>query len=83
MINTWFGVDLTGEATFEACNVWQLINASDDMRVSVTNSAYFGLVNVGSVETQSNPLGALHFTESALSSAAVESIRRVSANIDS
>jgi len=53
------------------------------MCVSVTNSAYFGLVNVDSVEAQSKPLGARHFTEFGLSPAAVESIRRVSANIDS
>lgn len=83
VVNTWLGVDLMGEANFEACNVWQLINASDAMSVSIANSGYFGLVNVGSVEAKSLPLGAKHFTESALSQEAVESIRRVSANIDS
>ena len=83
VINTWFGVDLVGEADFHDCNVWQLINASDKMTIAITNSGYFGLINTGPVEDElSFPLGVSDFTEAHLSGRAIDSVRKVSANID-
>ena len=83
VINTWLGVNLVGTATFTDCNVWQLINASQEMKVRVVNSAFFGLINTGEVtDGKSRPLGHRDFTENGLSAEAVESVRQVSVNID-
>lgn len=83
VINTWLGVRLAGRATFTDCNVWQLINASSEMKVDVTNSAFFGLINTGEVaDPDSLPLGTEHFTVRGVSPEAVESILQVSRNID-
>lgn len=96
MINTWLGVDLIGRAQFHDCNVWQLLNASEDMTVEVTNSAYVGLINAQSVDEDSLPLavkdlsepadmaaGEAAFTQGGLSSRAVSNLGDVSAKIDS
>lgn len=92
IINTWFGVGLTGRASFHECNVWQLINASTaGFDVNVTSSPYFGLINTGPVlDHDSPPLGLppnsdqvrAHFSEGSVNRLAVESLEQVSRNID-
>lgn len=65
IINTWFGVGVTGLARFVDCQVWQLINAAgqrapaasasessevaDGLRIEIDNSGYFGLINTGPI----------------------------------
>lgn len=95
VINTWFGVDLVGTARFDDCNVWQLVNASQDMVIDVTNSAHVGLLNAGTIDAESLPLafkdlkepeniGARDpaFAEDGLSERALHNLLQVSANID-
>lgn len=52
MTNVWFGRKLHGEIVFNDCLVSQLCNLSDcaQLKVSVKNSRYYGLVNVSSAD---------------------------------
>jgi hypothetical protein len=49
LANTWFDSDLSGTATFDDSQVWQLVNVSDadNFRVTITDCTRYGVVNIG------------------------------------
>lgn len=65
LAGTWFGDELVGSAIFTNCSLWQMWNNSQlatpdsdvGLEVVITESSYFGLVNVSSIDEHSPVLG--------------------------
>lgn len=94
LVDTWFGDRLNGEALFEDCVLWQLMNLSErdasaaphTFDVGLENSGYYGIVNV-SEPVNSTPLSTMSLTgllerESMASSIVQMDYRKVPARVE-
>lgn len=78
--NLWFSERIHGTADFTDCTVWQLFNGSDDMRLKLADSEYFGVIDTALA-------GADRFVDASTAAPgalaeAIDEARRVSGKID-